>query len=87
VTRKPCTVHETGATPRRTSKRRSQALFVVLLRLGARLVTRPSTCAGGAGNRSSLWSGVEWCGYQIEGISVPMPDGRSRLLVVEGEAT
>lgn len=34
-----------------------------------------------------MWTGVEWCGHQIEGIPVPTADGRWRLIVVEGEAT
>jgi len=29
---------------------------------------------------------VEWCGYRIEGIPVPVKDGRWRPIVVEGEA-
>lgn len=34
-----------------------------------------------------VWSTVEWCGHQIEGVPVPDVDGRWRLLVIEGEAT
>lgn len=33
------------------------------------------------------WTVIEWCGHQIEGISVPDGDGRWRLIVVEAEAT
>ena len=33
-----------------------------------------------------LWSVVEWCGHRVEGIPAPDPDGRWRLIVVEGEA-
>jgi hypothetical protein len=33
-----------------------------------------------------LRSVVEWCGHLIEGIPVPGPDGRWRLIVVEEEA-
>jgi hypothetical protein len=33
------------------------------------------------------WSVVESCGHQIEGIPVPTPNRRWRLIVVEGKAT
>lgn len=33
-----------------------------------------------------VWSVVEWCGHRVEGIPVPGPDGRWRLIPVLGEA-
>jgi len=33
-----------------------------------------------------VWSTVEWCGHRIEGIPVPGPDGRWRLIPIMGEA-
>ena len=34
-----------------------------------------------------VWSVVEWCGHRIEGIPVPIEDGRWRLIPILGEAS
>ena len=34
-----------------------------------------------------VWGSVEWCGHRIEGIPVPGPDRRWRLIPILGEAT
>jgi hypothetical protein len=33
-----------------------------------------------------VWDRVEWCGHRVEGIPVPMEDGRWRLIPILGEA-
>ena len=33
-----------------------------------------------------LWGSVEWCGHRVEGIPVPGPEGRWRLIPPLGEA-